>query len=83
MFGRSRTVHFDEVALHAQKNGVCDVCGKACSRKQKFYQTISPFNKSSDGSPKNRNDIYEELKMQSSRWKSEPVRHAKCEQSTK
>lgn len=83
MFGRSRTMRFEEVALHGQKNGACDVCGKTCSRKQKFYQTINPFNKNQDGLPKNRNEIYEELKIQSSLWKAEPIRHAKCEQSAK
>lgn len=82
MFGRSRTITFQEVAIHAQKNGTCDVCGRLCSRKQKFYQTINPFNKKNPyGPPKTREEIYEELKEQSSKWKCEPVRHAKCEKS--
>jgi hypothetical protein len=71
-------VTFEEVKYHASKSGKCPVCGKSCTRSQKFFQTINPFNKNEDGTVKNRDEIYAELKVQIVMWKQVPPFHEKC-----
>ena len=74
-------VVFNEVVRFGFKNGNCSVCGKNCKRKQKFYQTINPFNKNKDGSVKERNQIIFELSREIEEWEKLPIIHAKCEQA--
>ena len=78
-WGGITTTRFDEVSTFAEKSGKCDVCGKACKRREKFYQTLNPFNKNQDGSVKTHQEIRKEIELKAIEWKLKPVRHAKCE----
>ncbi|HAV2232919.1 TPA: hypothetical protein JHK09_002530 [Enterobacter cloacae] len=78
-WGGITTTRFDEVSTFAEKSGKCDVCGKACKRREKFYQTLNPFNKNPDGSVKTHQEIRKEIELKAIEWKLKPVRHAKCE----
>ncbi|ANR76977.1 hypothetical protein BBB57_01105 [Kosakonia sacchari] len=78
-WGGITTTRFDEVSTFAEKSGECDVCGKACKRREKFYQTLNPFNKNPDGSVKTHQEIRKEIELNAIEWKLKPVRHAKCE----
>lgn len=60
-------VRFEVVALRAQKKWT-DERGKRHQATEKFWQTISPFNKNVDGSIKTREQILEELKIERDRW---------------
>ncbi|WP_216674650.1 hypothetical protein, partial [Enterobacter hormaechei] len=60
-WGGITTTRFDEVSTFAEKSGKCDVCGKACKRREKFYQTLNPFNKNPDGSVKTHQEIRKEI----------------------
>jgi hypothetical protein len=73
-------VTFDEVYLYADKSGTCEKCGKPARRAKKFWQTLNPFNKNSEGLVKSRQEIYTELNHEISAWRKEPVLHAKCKQ---
>ena len=44
---RTRTVRtvFDEEALYGTKRGKCGRCGRTHTRRQKFYQTVNPWNR--------------------------------------
>ncbi|HDV9097244.1 TPA: hypothetical protein QIZ65_004082 [Enterobacter kobei] len=78
-WGGITTTRFDEISTFAEKSGKCDVCGKACKRREKFYQTLNPFNKNADGSVKTYQEIRKEIELKAIEWKLKPVRHAKCE----
>ena len=70
------TVKFDEVAVRAKKTFRC-TCGRRCVRSKKFYQTLNPFNKDSNGITKSHWVIEQELQKQATAWKQvvEPCTH--------
>lgn len=70
---------FKEVSITVKKSGECPVCHGTASRSKKFFQTISPFNRTADNQVKTEDQIYEELLAKSAAWKLEPTLHAKCE----
>jgi len=73
------TYIFEEVKLYGSKSGKCSVCGKACTRSQKFSQTLNPFNKNEKGEIKTRQEIKEELCGELNEWRSKPPIHSRCE----
>ena len=73
------TYIFEEVKLYGSKSGKCSVCGKACTRSQKFSQTINPFNKNKMGEAKTRQEIKAELLEELTLWRSKPPIHSRCE----
>ncbi|GAA2376306.1 hypothetical protein [Gordonia cholesterolivorans] len=73
-------VRFREVAITARSNDKCPVCGRRTTRSKKFWQTISPFNRLPDGTPKTRDDINRELKAEADAWEPDH-RHAACIES--
>lgn len=73
------TIHYIEVAIYGFKAGNCVVCGKNAQRRKKFFQTINPFNKNTDGITKTREDILVELHKRRADWLREPLYHEKCE----
>jgi NAD(P)H-dependent flavin oxidoreductase YrpB (nitropropane dioxygenase family) len=70
------TVRFDEVARYATKSGKCR-CSKRRQRRQKFWQTLSPFN-AVNGVPKTREQIVAELQEQIKAWMAEPITCDDC-----
>lgn len=73
------TYIFEEVKLSGSKSGRCSICGKACTRSQKFSQTISPFNKNKKGEMKTWQEIKDELRTELAEWKTKPPIHSRCE----
>jgi hypothetical protein len=72
------TIRFREVKLYGNKTGKCG-CGKRRVRRQKFYQTISPFNlDKKTGQPKSEATILEELRERVAAWQDEPITCDKC-----
>lgn len=60
------TYRFQSVTLQAARK-------KDGKRQQKtFSQTLNPFNKAADGTPKTREQILVELREEADRWKNEP-----------
>lgn len=47
-----RNERFTEIGYKAVKKGKCSVCGKRRQVTKEFTQTLSPFNKNSDGTLK-------------------------------
>lgn len=62
------TSKFEEVSFTATKAGKCPSCGKRVTRSQKFWGTINPFNKNSDGTIKTRQQIKVELHEEAAAW---------------
>jgi hypothetical protein len=71
-------INFQEVSITRVRVGRCDVCGKRCQKKKKFYQTLNPFNKNSDGTVKSRDEILLEVKLDGDKWFESSLRHEKC-----
>lgn len=74
---------FPKVSERVVKRGKCPACGEGVSRKREFYQTLSPFNRNSDGTEKSRRQIYRELKEQADAWEPD-FRHTtvKCKEKS-
>lgn len=71
------TYRFKEVTHRETRRFTCTTCGKRGQKSQTFTQTINPFNKLPDGTPKTYSVIVEELNAQGAAWHPEPV-HDKC-----
>jgi hypothetical protein len=66
---RTVSVTFQEVMLRGQKSVKCaGDCGRTLKRQQKFWQTLSPFNKTVSGLVKSAADIRTELETERSKW---------------
>lgn len=65
-------ITFPEIKLYGEKSTKCFVCGKRVRRRKKFYQTLNPFNKLSNGAIKSSEDIYKELKIEIDKWEKCP-----------
>lgn len=72
-------VVFELVKLYATKSGRCPKCGKRAIRTTTFSQTLNPFNKNTEGRPKTRKEIWEDLENERNTWMKLPVYHARCE----
>lgn len=70
---------FDEVALNGTKAVKCAGCGRSVRRHQKFWQTINPYNRLPDGTPKTRIDILQELAQEVLDWRSTSETCSRCE----
>lgn len=66
---------FNEVAVKAVKRWKDPVNGKPRQETRKFFQTINPFNKNADGTPKTRDQIMVEIKRQRDEWLAVPPQH--------
>lgn len=66
-------IRFEEVALKATRKFVDPVSGKTRQKTAKFWQTISPFNRAADGTPKTRDQIMAELRAERDAWMAEPI----------
>lgn len=72
-------VNFKEIFRTGEKSGKCRWCGKRAKVRQKFSQTVNPFNKDEDGIPKTYDKIWAELSADIAMWNNKPVVHRKCE----
>mgnify|MGYP001570037263 CR=1 FL=1 len=63
---------FETVKFGVSKTGKCS-CGKRLKRSATFSQTLNPWNKRVDGTPKTRGDIQDELAAEAQEWKKLPV----------
>lgn len=72
---------FEEIVCRAERSGKCTVCGKRWKKVKKFSQTVNPFNKNSDGSQKNREQIWAELRAEAKEWQPEHCQAAVIEKA--
>lgn len=73
---------FEEVSMSYTRREICSICGKKCSRTQKFSQTLNPFNKNKKKKIKTRDEIYIELQIEIDNWKKVSIKHVKCHVNT-
>jgi len=70
---------FPEIKVYGEKSVKCDAgCGHRIRRKKTFWQTLSPFNKKADGSIKNVDEVYAELRAERDEWKAAPMTCKTC-----
>ncbi len=76
---RTERIIFNKVTIKAFKTVKCAAgCGRRRRLTKEFIQTINPFNKKTDGTPKTREDIYPELKAAAIKWKEQPETCLHC-----
>jgi hypothetical protein len=71
------TTTYDRVTIKVSQRGECPVCGKPVRRQETLGQTINPFNRNSDGSPRTAQDIRTALIAESAQWKPD-FTHDSC-----
>jgi hypothetical protein len=71
------TTVYDKVGFKKTKKGKCAICGKNAQQTEKFYQTLSPWNKK-DGHLKTENEILLEEGDKCEAWLEKPLIHKKC-----
>jgi hypothetical protein len=76
------TYRFDEVSAIGRKSGKCTVCGKRATRQKTFTNTINPWNKNPDGTPRTRAEIQKIVSWQARAWEHEPITHEACKDPT-
>lgn len=66
------TTTFREIKIYGQKTVRCaGNCGRTLKRQCKFWQTLSPFNKTRAGTPKTVEDIQLDLRAENLQWQKE------------
>lgn len=65
------TYTFAKVEHRATKSVRCDACGKRLKRSTTLHQTLNPFNKTSGGDLKTREQIGKELLVAEAEWRAE------------
>lgn len=64
--------NFEPVKAWRQKNTKCPVCDKKLKRSKTFEQTINPWNKNEDSSPKTDNQVRDAVNAEADAWMAEP-----------
>jgi len=70
---------FDAIQTSRTKKGVCVKCGKRRQKTKRFTETINPFNKNANGTPKTRDQVQESVIEKARVWMSEPLVCTGCE----
>lgn len=65
---RSETIEFERITVSGKKSGKCPACGRRVTRSRTFEQTVNPFNRTADGTPKDREQIRRELLEKRDAW---------------
>lgn len=56
------SITYDEIRDSLKVSGICEKCGKKRTRTISDFQTLNPYNKNKNGSPKTAFEIREELR---------------------
>lgn len=62
-----RRINFNEISVKVVKRWT-DENGKKRQKTKKFYQTINPYNRNTEGSVKTREEIWAEIMKESEDW---------------
>lgn len=73
----ARTTHFREISLTPTRRGKCPACGKPTVRTQKFFETVNPYNRAEDGTPKTPDQIFASVREKAENWVPD-FRHERC-----
>lgn len=75
---RTVTHTFHEIVARRSKSGPCPVCGKRVRRSQTFSETVNPFNRNEDGSPKSPAEVRVSVNKKADAWEPD-FTHERCE----
>lgn len=73
-----RTTVFDSVIRKQTVNFTCTRCGKKKSKVVKTEHTINPFNKNTDGYPKSRQEVSDDVRIEQAKRVAEVQSGGKC-----
>ena len=72
---------FREVAVTREVTGSCPVCHGRTRRRQRFSQTINPWNRNDDGSVRTPEEIRQAVQAKAAAWRPD-FRHHACREET-
>ena len=75
---RTVTHTFHEIVARRTKSGPCPVCGKRVRRSQTFSETVNPFNRNEDGTPKSPAEVRASVNRKADAWEPD-FTHERCE----
>ena len=70
---------FERVKSSAFKSGKCAVCGKTAKRTRVFENTVNPYNRNEDGTPRTYAEVRKRVDKMAREWEFLPLLHAGCE----
>lgn len=62
------TYRFEPVKAGITRRGKCPACGKTVQRSRTFEQTVNPFNRHEDGTPRSRAEIRAAVDLLADAW---------------
>ena len=68
---------FPSIKRRAEKVGACPVCGKRSQKAKTFENTVNPWNRNTDGSPRSFDEVTEHVKQLATDWIPD-FTHANC-----
>lgn len=74
-------VTFPVVRVRQKRAGYCPVCGKLANRSKVFEQTVNPWNRNENGSPKTTREVAAAVIAEADAWvpTADDLTHAKCQ----
>jgi hypothetical protein len=66
------------VRRQQSRQGYCTVCGKPVTRSKTFEQTVNPWNRNEDGTPKTPQEVYASVSAEANTWEPDDFTHTKC-----
>lgn len=71
---------FNEVSIRTEKKCSCVQCGKRLTRRKKFFQTLSPWNKNADGTVRTRTEVMQIIQKEAADWRLIPEMCKACKE---
>jgi hypothetical protein len=75
------TYVYEQVKERRSVKGTCPVCGKITTRTQTFENTINPFNRNEDKTPRTREQVQANVKRMADDWAPD-FTHEKCRKAS-
>lgn len=71
---------YQRVRVQQQREGYCPICGGKVTRSKTFEQTVNPWNRNADGTPKTAREVLIAVQAVAAEWHPsiEEFTHAKC-----
>lgn len=68
---------FRQISTRANHSGRCPACGERVTRSRIFVQTVSPYNRHEDGTPKSDREVWLAVRDEAAAWVPD-FTHKRC-----
>ncbi len=72
-------VSFEIARAQTRAAFICAACGKRSKRQKSFWQSVNPFNKNANGTPKTRAQVQADVSAEATAWRKSVTLCAACD----